>query len=45
MPAVVSVQVKGAEPVANTPAQMAAQIKDDTVRYARLVKESNVTVD
>jgi len=35
----------GAEPVANTPAQMAAQIKDDTARYARLVKESNVTVD
>uniref|UniRef100_UPI000D375EC6 Bug family tripartite tricarboxylate transporter substrate binding protein n=1 Tax=unclassified Variovorax TaxID=663243 RepID=UPI000D375EC6 len=35
----------GAEPVGDTPAQMAAQIKDDTARYARLVKEAKVSID
>jgi tripartite-type tricarboxylate transporter receptor subunit TctC len=35
----------GADPVGNTPAQMAAQIKDDTERFARLVKTANVTLD
>ena len=35
----------GAEPVGNTPAQMAAQIRDDTARYARLVKEARVAID
>ena len=35
----------GAEPVGNTPAQMATQIKDDTAKYARLVKEAKVTID
>lgn len=35
----------GAEPVGDTPAQMAAQIRDDTARYARLVKEAKVAVD
>lgn len=35
----------GADPVGNTPAQMAAQIKDDTERFARLVKEAKVTLE
>jgi tripartite-type tricarboxylate transporter receptor subunit TctC len=35
----------GAEPVGNTPAQMAAQIKEDTERFARLVKEAKVSID
>jgi tripartite-type tricarboxylate transporter receptor subunit TctC len=35
----------GAEPVGDTPAQMAAQIRDDTANYARLVKEAKVAVD
>jgi tripartite-type tricarboxylate transporter receptor subunit TctC len=34
----------GAVPVGNSAAQMAAQIKTDTERYARLVKEANVTI-
>jgi tripartite-type tricarboxylate transporter receptor subunit TctC len=35
----------GADPVGNTPAQMAAQIKDDTERFARLVKDARVTLE
>ncbi|KQP22069.1 tripartite tricarboxylate transporter substrate binding protein [Pseudorhodoferax sp. Leaf267] len=35
----------GAEPVGNTPEQMAAQIKDDTARYAKLVKEAKVAIE
>jgi tripartite-type tricarboxylate transporter receptor subunit TctC len=35
----------GADPVGNSPAQMAAQIKEDTERFARLVKTANVTMD
>ena len=35
----------GAEPIGNTPEQMARQIRDDTERYARLVKEAKVSVD
>ncbi len=35
----------GAEPVADTPAQMAERIRDDTARYARLVKEAKVAID
>ncbi|MDM0027322.1 Bug family tripartite tricarboxylate transporter substrate binding protein [Variovorax saccharolyticus] len=35
----------GAEPVGDTSAQMAAQIRDDTTRYARLVKEAKVAID
>ena len=35
----------GAEPVGNTPAEMATQIKDDTVKYAKLVKEAKVAID
>ncbi|RZL90535.1 MAG: tripartite tricarboxylate transporter substrate binding protein [Variovorax sp.] len=35
----------GAEPVGDTAAQMAAQIREDTVKYARLVKEAKVAVD
>ena len=35
----------GAEPVGNTPEQMASQIKDDTEKFARLVKDAKVTID
>ncbi len=35
----------GAEPVGNTPAQMARQIKDDTERFAKLVKDAKVTLE
>lgn len=35
----------GAEPVGNTPQQMAQQIADDTARFARLVKDNHVTLD
>jgi tripartite-type tricarboxylate transporter receptor subunit TctC len=35
----------GAEPIGNSPEQMAAQIKDDTDRYAKLVKDAKVTIE
>ncbi|WP_295377684.1 tripartite tricarboxylate transporter substrate binding protein [uncultured Pseudacidovorax sp.] len=35
----------GAEPVGNTPEQMAAQIRGDTAKYAQLVKDAKVSVD
>ena len=35
----------GAEPVGNTPEQMARQIKDETEKFARLVKQANVVID
>ena len=35
----------GAEPIGDSPAQMAQLIKTDTERYARLVKSANVTLD
>ena len=35
----------GAEPIGNTPEQMARQIKDDTDRYARLVREAKVSIE
>jgi tripartite-type tricarboxylate transporter receptor subunit TctC len=35
----------GAEPVGNTPEQAARLIKDDTERFARLVKQANVVLD
>ncbi|MFZ4287548.1 Bug family tripartite tricarboxylate transporter substrate binding protein [Variovorax sp. HJSM1_2] len=35
----------GAEPVGNSPAQMAEQIKADTSKYAKLVKDANVVID
>lgn len=35
----------GAEPVADTSAQMAQRIKDDTAKYAKLVKEAKVAID
>jgi tripartite-type tricarboxylate transporter receptor subunit TctC len=35
----------GAQPIGDTPAQMAKQIKDDTERFARLVKEAKVSLD
>jgi len=35
----------GAEPVGDSPAQMAAQIKDDTAKYANLVKDAKVAID
>jgi tripartite-type tricarboxylate transporter receptor subunit TctC len=35
----------GAVPVGDSPAQMAAQIKDDTAKYAKLVKDAKVAID
>ncbi|MEP6720748.1 MAG: tripartite tricarboxylate transporter substrate binding protein [Variovorax sp.] len=35
----------GAEPVGDTPGQMATQIKTDTAKYAQLVKDAKVTID
>lgn len=35
----------GAEPVGNTPEQMAAQIRADIERFARLVKEAKVVIE
>ncbi len=35
----------GAEPVGNTPDQMARQIREETDRFARLVKQANVVID
>jgi len=38
-------QEVGAEPVGDSPEQMAKRIKDDTDKYARLVKDAKVTID
>jgi tripartite-type tricarboxylate transporter receptor subunit TctC len=35
----------GAEPIGNTPTEMEAQIRNDTAKYARLVKEAKVAID
>jgi tripartite-type tricarboxylate transporter receptor subunit TctC len=35
----------GAEPVGNSPDQMAKQIKEDTDRYAKLVKDAKVVIE
>lgn len=35
----------GAEPIGNTPEQMARQIREDTDRFARLVKDAKVAID
>jgi tripartite-type tricarboxylate transporter receptor subunit TctC len=35
----------GAEPIGNTPDQMARQIKDETDKFARLVKQANVVIE
>jgi tripartite-type tricarboxylate transporter receptor subunit TctC len=35
----------GAEPIGDTPEQMAKQIKDETEKFAKLVKEGKVTLD
>ncbi len=35
----------GAEPVGDTPQQMARQIREDTERFARLVKDARVSID
>jgi tripartite-type tricarboxylate transporter receptor subunit TctC len=35
----------GAEPIGNTPEQMAQQIKDDTERFGRLVRQANVVIE
>ena len=35
----------GAEPVGDSPEQMARQIHDDTAKYARLVKDAKVAID
>lgn len=38
-------QEMGAEPVGDTQEQMAAQIKADTERYGKLVKEANISIE
>ena len=35
----------GAEPIGNTPEQMAQQIKNETEKFARLVKDAKVTIE
>lgn len=35
----------GAVPIGDTPTQMASQIKDDTERFAKLVKDAKVTIE
>jgi tripartite-type tricarboxylate transporter receptor subunit TctC len=35
----------GAEPVANTPEQMAARIKEETLKFAQIAKQANVTLE
>jgi tripartite-type tricarboxylate transporter receptor subunit TctC len=35
----------GAEPVGNSSDQMAAQIKAETEKFAKLVKDAKVTID
>ena len=35
----------GAEPIGNTPEQMARQIREETEKFARLVKQANVVID
>ena len=35
----------GAEPIGGSPEQMARQIRDDTDRFARLVKDAKVALD
>ena len=35
----------GAEPIGNTPTEMARQIRDDTDKYAKLVKEAKVVIE
>ena len=35
----------GADPVGNSPTEMAAQIKDETEKFAKLVKEAKVSID
>ena len=35
----------GAKPIGNTPEQMAAQIKDDAARFAKLVKDAKVSME
>jgi tripartite-type tricarboxylate transporter receptor subunit TctC len=35
----------GAEPIGSSTAQMATQIKDDTEKFAKLVKDAKVTID
>jgi len=35
----------GAQPIADTPEQMAKLIKDDTDRYAKVVKENKINLN
>jgi tripartite-type tricarboxylate transporter receptor subunit TctC len=35
----------GAEPVGNTPEQMAKQMRDDGDKFAKLVKDAKVTIE
>ena len=36
---------QGAEPVGNTSEQMGRFVRDEAVRWARIIKDANVTVD
>jgi tripartite-type tricarboxylate transporter receptor subunit TctC len=35
----------GAEPIGNSPREMAQQIRDDTEKFARLVRDANITIE
>jgi tripartite-type tricarboxylate transporter receptor subunit TctC len=38
-------QAIGAEPIGDSPAEMATRIREETAKFARLVKEGNVTIE
>ncbi len=35
----------GADPIGDSPAEMTARIQDETLKFAKLVKDGGVTVD
>jgi tripartite-type tricarboxylate transporter receptor subunit TctC len=35
----------GAEPIGNSPDQMAKQVQDETAKFAKLVKDAKVTIE
>jgi len=35
----------GAEPIGDTPEHMAAQIKNDAERFAKVIKDANITLN
>ena len=44
-PAFLDLTMTGLEAIPGTPAQMAARIKDETEKFARLVKDAKVTIE